>query len=162
MSKIDPFLEDYLAAHKRTTTHLILFELSCASHKQGWKKALEATASGKSEIHFGHFKAGSQHAKIAALETMMSGIPWITGYSPIRWRVGVDIMIEKKPGNYKVQELRTILLLEADFNNGNKGVGRMLMTNAEQFGLLAPEQYGSRKFMTAINQGLNKRLTFDV
>ena len=55
-----------------------------------------------------------------------------------------------------------ILLLEADFNQGNKKVGKMLMTNAEQFSLLAPEQYGSRKFFTAINQGLNKRLTFDV
>ena len=36
------------------------------------------------------------------------------------------------------------------------------MFNAEHLGLLAPEQYGSRKFYTAINQGLNKRLSFDI
>jgi hypothetical protein len=36
------------------------------------------------------------------------------------------------------------------------------MYNAERNKRVAPEQYGSRKFYTAINQGLNKRLTFDV
>ena len=68
----------------------------------------------------------------------------------------------EKPGDYHVQRLRTVLLLEADFNQGNKLPGRKLMFNAEHLGLLAPEQYGSWKFYTAINQGLNKRLSFDI
>ena len=71
-------------------------------------------------------------------------------------------MIEKKAGEFHVRNLRTILLLEADFNQGNKRLGRELMFNAEKLNRLAREQYGSRKFYTAINQGLNKRLTFDI
>ena len=71
-------------------------------------------------------------------------------------------MIEKKPGDFDVTRLRTILLLEPDFNQGNKKLGSDLMKNAEKFGMLAPEQYGSRKFYTAINQGINQRLTFDI
>jgi hypothetical protein len=83
LSDIDPFLEDDLVAHKKETIQLVIFELSCAAHQSGWKRAREATSSGKSGIHFGHFIAGSHQANITALETMMSGIPWMTGYSPL-------------------------------------------------------------------------------
>jgi hypothetical protein len=117
---------------------------------------------GRAKLHFGHFIAGSSHAQIAAFEACLSGIPWLTGYSPKRWQQGINVMIEKKPGEYHVTKLRTILLLEADFNQGNKRIGRQIMYNAEKLKRLAGEQYGSRKFYTAINQGLNKRLTFDV
>ena len=81
----------------------------------------------------------------------------MTGYSPRRWRQGLNIMIEKKKGEINVSKLRTILLMEADFNMGNKRLGRQLMRHAESEGLLALEQYGSRKNHMAINQGLNKR-----
>ncbi len=159
---LDPFLEDYLKAHQVGTIHLISAELSDAAHVQSWKKARESTSSGPSGVHFGHFIAGTSHAHIAAFEACMSGLPWITGYSPRRWRQGLNVMIPKEQGNFNAKKLRTILLYEADFNNGNKRLGRNLMFNAERYGLLAPEQYGSRKFYTAINQGLNKRLTFDI
>jgi len=66
------------------------------------------------------------------------------------------------PGDLRVAQLRTILLLEAGFKQGNKNLGRLLMRTAERQQLLAPEQYGSRKFYTGINQGLVKRLTFDL
>ena len=36
------------------------------------------------------------------------------------------------------------------------------MYNAEKFLCLAPEQYGSRKQLTAVEHALNKRLTFDI
>ena len=71
-------------------------------------------------------------------------------------------MIEKKPGELNVSKLRTILLMEADFKQGNKRLRRQMMRHAESQGLLALEQYGSRKFHMAINQGLNKLLTFDI
>jgi hypothetical protein len=159
---LDPFLEDYLAAHKIGETQALSHELSTAAHQQGWSKVKEATSSGRSNLHFGHFIAGSSHAQIAAFEACLSGIPWLTGYSPKRWRQGINVMIEKKQGQFHVSTLRTILLLEADFNQGNKRIGRQIMYNAEVNNRLAAEQYGSRKFYTAINQGLNKRLTFDV
>ena len=38
-------------------------------------------------------------------------------------------MLEKKPGNFRVDKLRAILLYEADFNN--KFLGRAMMRKAE-------------------------------
>ena len=61
-----------------------------------------------------------------------------------------------------MDRLRTILLYEADFNFNNKVLGRRMMHNAEQYDLLALEQYGSRKHKTAIECALNKRLIFDI
>ena len=160
LTAIDPFLEDYLAAHKVGNIPLLSAELSTAAHQQGWRKVRETT--GCSGLHFGHHIAGSQQANIAAFEACMSGIPWVTGYSPKRWQQGVNVMIEKKPGQFDVTQLRTVLLLKAEYNQGNKRLGRELMKNAKKFGLLAPEQYGSRKFYTEINQGINQQLTFDI
>lgn len=86
----------------------------------------------------------------------------VTGYSPSRWRTAIDAMLLKKAGNYQVTALRTIVLLEADYNWMNKFPGRKMMKFAEQHKQLAPEQYGSRKFHKAIDQVVNKVLTFDL
>lgn len=80
----------------------------------------------------------------------MTNIPMVTGYSPSRWRTAIDAMLLKKAGNYQVTALRTIVLLEADYNWMNKFPGRKMMKFAEQHKQLAPEQYGSRKFHKAI------------
>ncbi len=92
----------------------------------------------------------------------MANIPYTSGYSPDRWQQGIDVMIEKKKGNFRVDKLRAILLFEAAFNQNNKKLGRDMMYNAEQLNQIAKEQYGSRKNKAAIEQCLNKRLTFDL
>jgi hypothetical protein len=71
-------------------------------------------------------------------------------------------MLEKKPGNTDVTAMRTILLYEADFNFLNKFVGRQMMQAAECLGILAPEQYGSRRYHRAIFQAVNKAFTYDI
>ena len=71
-------------------------------------------------------------------------------------------MLEKKPGNFRVDKLRTILLYEADFNQNNKLLGRNMMRFGEEYNVLAPEQFGSRKHKEASDHGLNKVLTFDI
>jgi hypothetical protein len=45
----------------------------------------------------------------------MTNFPYVTGYSPQRWRFGTDVMLERKPGNFCVDKLRLIVLYEADF-----------------------------------------------
>ena len=92
----------------------------------------------------------------------MTSFPYSTGYSPSRWRRGTNVELVKKPGNFKVTDLRTILLFEADFNQNNKQLGRTMMAHAENLDLLAPEQYGSRRGLSAIEHGINKRMTFDL
>ena len=99
---------------------------------------------------------------IADFEATMANIPFATGYSPGRWKKGTDVELLKKPGNFKVTDLRTIILYDAEFNRNNAILGRRLMAHAELHQQFAPEQYGSRKGLSAIEHGLNKRLTYDL
>jgi len=70
-------------------------------------------------------------------------------------------MLEKSPGNFQVNKLQIILLFEVDFNQLNKYIGQEMMHHAEQYGLIAREQYGSHHGCSAITQSLNKCLMFD-
>jgi hypothetical protein len=137
-------------------------DISVDDHKQGWKKAKEFTSSGPSGLHFGHFKAGCQRDTIASLDASMTSVPFKSGYSPLRWQHGTNVMLVKQPGDFRVHRLRTILLYEADFNQNNKQLGRMMMKRAESAHLIAEEQYGSRKNRAAIDQCLNRQLSTDI
>ena len=137
-------------------------DFSTPSHQQGWQKMNEETSSSRSTIHFGHYITRSKDDELAAMDAAMARIPAISGYSPLRWRQGLNVVLEKKPGENRVDKLRTILLYEADYNHNNKHMARSFMTNAERYRLLAPEHYGSRKHHNAQDQGLNKVLLFDI
>jgi hypothetical protein len=54
-----------------------------------------------------------------------------------------DVAILKKAGVYNVEKMRTILLMNAEFNMNNKKLSREMMVNAELHGEIAREQYGS-------------------
>jgi len=43
---------------------------------------------------------------------MMAAIPYQTDYTPQRWKQGMEVMLEKKKGNFRVDKLRAILLFE--------------------------------------------------
>ena len=124
-----------------------------------FQAARETTSSSFSGLHYGHYKALFQHTELSEVEATWIHAPFKWGFSSKRSRVGIDVMIEKKPGVRNVDKLRAILLFEADFNSTAKILARQLMYNAEKW--LAPEQYGSRSRHSAICQALNKRLTLD-
>jgi hypothetical protein len=67
----------------------------------------------------------------------------------------------KKTNSVRVDKLRTIVLMEPDFNFFNKLVGKWVMANAEQAGSLAIEQFGSRKNKSSIQHAINKQLAVD-
>jgi len=123
---------------------------SLEDYTSGWRKARETTSSSLSGIHFGHYMAGTFNPNIVLFNATMADIPLKTGYSPSRWRQGLNVMLEKTPGNFNVEKLRIILLFEADFNANNKWLGRVAMYMAESLDLLADEQYGSRKQKAAV------------
>ena len=154
-------------AHRRIPSVLSLsssanLDFHTPAYATGWEKMREHTASGKSGLHFGHFIAQARDPLLCAVDAAMARIPTQVGYVPNRWTYGLNVMLEKKPGVAKVSKLRTILLYEADYNQNNKIMGRAMMAYAEKHNLLAPEQYGSRKHHSAIYQGLNKVLTFNL
>lgn len=131
-------------------------------HAQGWMKMRESTSSGISGLHFGHFRAHLEDPGLAEIDRILAALPFETGYSPTRWSSGIDVMMEKKKGIFRTTKLRTILLYEAEFNHGNKGMGREVARQAEIASAFAPENYGSRKGFQAIEQCLNKELVFDI
>ena len=156
----------YLAAHRRPSVlvapHPFELDFRTAAYARSWQRMDEATSSGPSGLHFGHFMANSSDPVLAPVDAALAHIPSQTGYVPIRWRSGLNVMLEKKPGVVKVSKLRTILLYEAGYNHNNKLMGRSMMRYAEANDLLATEQYGSRKAHSAVHQCLNKVLTFDL
>lgn len=159
-SRLIPFLK-YSKSAKLVKEAFTLHTTS-SQHEEGWKKMKENISPGFSSLSFAQFKAAAAHPFLQQIDSLLATIPYCTGIAPNRWKHGVDVMLQKQPGNFLVEKLRAILLFEADFNHNNKKFGRELMFHAEQSQDIAIEQFGSRKGMSAIDQSLNKALTFDI
>jgi Reverse transcriptase (RNA-dependent DNA polymerase) len=136
--------------------------LSLEEYKYQWKKCKEYTSTGTSGIHFGHFQASCEIETLSRLDCWMAETSLKTGYSLKRWYKGIDVMIPKKADSIKVDKLRTIVLMEADYNFLNKLIGKRVMGHAEKAKTIAPEQFGSRKMKSSINHAVNKQLIIDI
>jgi hypothetical protein len=87
-------------------------------------------------------KAHGRSLFLSNIDTIMANLPYVHGFSPSRWRKGLDVMLEKKPGVRKINTLRAILLYEADFNQNNKRLGREMLYRAGDHQAVAREQFG--------------------
>ena len=160
---IDEHTKTFLAGLKaRVPKNAWQPSISTTDYQNGWKKIRENTAAGHSGLTFSHCKGGAVHERIADFEAAFASIPLKSGYAYKRWKTGIDVEIPKKANSFRTDKLRTIVLLEADFNFGNKVISRRIAQTAEMYGSLAPEQYGSRKGHRATECALNKRLTLDM
>ncbi len=137
-------------------------KISMEDYIYHWSKCREFTSTGVSGIHYGHFIASLQDPMMSEIDRKILEISFQTGLGPSRWKQGIDVMIPKKVGSLRAGQLRTIVLMEPDFNFTNKIMGRRLMANAEKFESVAPEQFGSRKRKSAITHAVNKQLTTDI
>jgi hypothetical protein len=137
-------------------------KISTAQYIHEWSRGREFTATGLSQIHFGHFKASCREEQLVELDRWMAEVSLCSGYALNRWKKGIDVMIPKKNNSLRAEQLRTIVLMEADFNFLNKLAGKRIMANAEQSGSIADEQFGSRKSKSAINHAINKQLALDI
>jgi hypothetical protein len=95
-----------------------------------WKESTSTSPSGR---HLGHYKAivndpdlkkqdpEKSHLReretnfVSALAKMLN-LPLKYGFAPKRWCTSVTVMIEKDPGNPRIERLRVIHLFEADYN----------------------------------------------
>ena len=127
-----------------------------------WRRAKEQTASGPSDLHLGTQKSGSYSSVVSKLDVIMTSLPLSTGYSPKRWQKCTDAMLLKKLGLYLLTKLWTIWFFQVDANYPFKYMGREMMKSAETFNQCAIEQYVSRKRHKAIDQAVNKCLTFKI
>lgn len=82
----------------------------------GRRKAKQRTSLDmKQGTHFRHWNAGHLDDTIAGVDTSLANIPDLTGYSPLWWQNGVNKLIPKEAGNFKMGRLRPILLFEVSF-----------------------------------------------
>jgi len=132
-------------------------------YKNIWHRAKEKTSScSKYGLHFGQYIAIIQDEELLNFHAMMIDITLMSGYSPTRWCIRLNVMIPKKAGNYMVTGLCTLLLYDAEFNATLKWLGFSIMDQAESLKALAPKQYGSRLDHAVIYQSLNMQLTYDL
>ena len=97
----------------------------------------EDTSSSESGLHFGHYKAGAQSETISLFHTLKATILMKKGIVLDRWGRGLSVMIEKMFGCNLVSKLRSILLMEADFNFTNKEIfGCRMMSNVRERNLM--------------------------
>jgi hypothetical protein len=99
---------------------------------------------------------------LASFDATMANIPHAAGYSPLRWQSGADVTIPISVASLRVDKLRTILLLDPEFNQNNKLLGRSLMRQAEKHSQMPAEQCGSHKKHRAVEAALNKVLAQDI
>jgi hypothetical protein len=137
--------------------------LTKEDYKRYWKKAREKTSSSYSGTHFGHYISAVDDDYLAETHALLIELAYSTGFSLPRWQVGLSAMLEKEKGVIRVDKLRAILLMEADFNFANKTIhGHRMMAHAEATGQIPEECFGSRNGHDAQELGTTRRHAIDL
>jgi hypothetical protein len=138
-------------------------EITRQDFQQQWRKARERTSSSLSGLHYGHYKAAAESDFLSEIQALMTVLA-VTGGAPfIRWQSGLSVMLENQWGVYRVDKLRAILLMEADFNFYNGLMfAKQMVNRAEQNSWITREIYGRRKNNEVIEVALNRRLILDI
>ena len=127
-----------------------------------WGRAKEETSSSISQRHFGHYKAGLRSPYVSHLQALISSLTIKHGIVLDRWSQGLSVMLEKIPGCSLITKLRSILLMEADFNATNKTIyGVRMLHNVRKYRLM-PEEVFSERNRLADDGTLSKVLFFDI
>ena len=163
----DPHLDDYTNTFlamigDRTNMPQIPISVTCTDFQDYWKGCREKTSSSMSGRHFGHYKAASFSNYLSEIHASMGHITLHSGTYLSRWTKGLSVMLEKIEGVIRVDKLRAILLMEADFNFYNKLIfGHRMILKLELHNRFPLELYGSRGNMSADKIAVNRRLVID-
>jgi hypothetical protein len=139
---------------------------------QGFKKWREETSTSPSGCHLGlrripaFITMSKEHEnmrqRIQQIQADIINLPIGAGFSPSRWQVVVNTMLEKIEGKPMLHKLRVIHILEADYNLALKEIfGRRLMQNCELHGTLGDRQDGFRKGRSTMRTLLQNELFND-
>jgi len=130
--------------------------------KQQWRGRRESTSSSESGLHFGHYIAGIASDHISYFHALKTSLIIRRGVVLDRWARGLSVMLEKMFGCALITKLRSILLMEADFNATNKIIyGQRMLQQARKYKLVPEEIYSERNRL-ADDGTLAKVLFYDI
>ena len=70
--------------------------ITTSDYQEIWRHSKERTSScSKFNLHFGHYIAIASDDQLTSLHTQMVDITLMSGYSPARWWVGLNVIIPK-------------------------------------------------------------------
>jgi hypothetical protein len=127
-----------------------------------WHSTWEETSSSISGRHFGHYKASLQLQYVSYLQALQATLVVKRGIVLERWSNGLSVMLEKKFDCLLITKLRSILLMEADFNTTNKVIyGVHMLAKVRKYMLMPEEVYSERNYL-ADDGTLSKVLFYDI
>ena len=92
-------------------------------HIKGWKHQKENTGSDVNGLTFSHYIVACKDQEIAEFDANIRSMPYKYGFAPTNWLQITDVEILKKLGVYDIKKMRTIQLMNAEFNMNNKKLG---------------------------------------
>ena len=122
----------------------------------------EKTATSPDSVHFGHFLAINKNPTLLAHLAKIVSIPLLLGFSPQLYQRMLVCLLEKKVGVIRADKMRAIWLLNAFYSLSCRILAKRTMDAAEKLGVLAPENFGGRKDMSAGMHTVNLRLSMDI
>jgi hypothetical protein len=130
--------------------------------KSTWQRKQESTSSSFSGLHFGHYISGATSDIISEVHAYKTSLALYHGIALTRWKTGLCVMLEKRPGVKLISKLRAILLMEADFNAANKIIfGQRMLQTARHYKVMPDEIFSERQRM-ADDGILSKTLFYDI
>ena len=113
--------------------------MTITNFRDGMKKVPEGKSSSLSGRNYSIYKAmlPDNYYTGKVVELINKGVTY--GFVLKRWRKVLQVMLCKKPGNYNIDKLRVIQLIEADLNMYFRLVwGKRLVHHARKLGLSPP------------------------
>ena len=111
--------------------------------QQGFKKLSNRTSLSPSGHHITHYKILATDPELSQILARAITLPFTYRFSPARWRIAVQFMLEKEPGDPIIPKLRVIQLLVADMNFVFWLLwGKRLIHNALAHNVLSQQNFG--------------------
>jgi hypothetical protein len=121
-----------------------------------WQQVDERTLSSFSSVTFSHYKAAAFHYMLLAMHAAYLTACARKSIPLKRWGVGLTVLLEKIIGNNFVHKLRSICLLEADFNWMNKMIFAKWMIEIALEKKLIPGECFSKRGSNCISAVMTK------
>ncbi len=127
-----------------------------------WRGRHKSTSSSKSGLHLGQYLVGFKLNHISHFHALKASLIIKRGIVLEKWAHRLSIMLEKIFRCALITKLRSILLMEADFNATNKVIyGHRMMDTVRKYKLM-PEGIFSEKNCMADDGTPAKELFYDI